>query len=279
MQTTIAKNHFVSGIGIHSGEKVIMELMPAKENHGIVFRTKDGDEIKAKFDNVHTTTMSTRLSNENCSIDVVEHLMAALWALGIDNILIKLDKAEVPISDGSAIDWIKQIKEAGITQKKAQRKILILKKTLEIHDDDKYVIMSPNEKPGITIDLSIDFEHPAIGRQRILFDSTRHSFEEEFAPARTFGFMKDLDYLHSKGIGLGASLENCIALDDTGIVNREGLRFNDEFVRHKVLDCVGDLFLSGYHLNCKVRAHKTGHKMNNLALRRLFEDHSNYLIS
>jgi UDP-3-O-[3-hydroxymyristoyl] N-acetylglucosamine deacetylase len=222
--------------------------------------------------------MSTKLANNNCSIDVVEHLMAALWSTNIDNLIIEVDNIEIPICDGSAIDWIREIKSAGILQQSEKRKVLRVEKTLEVREEDKYVIISPNTNPGIIIDLSIDFENKVIGKQRITFDSNKDSFEEGFGSARTFGFVKDLEYLHSKGLGLGASLDNCIGVSEDGIANPEGLRFKDECVRHKVLDCIGDLFLSGYYMNCKVEAYKTGHKMNNMILQKLFEEKSNYLV-
>lgn len=278
MQNTIAKAASVSGIGIHSGKKVTAHLMPAAVDSGIVFKTSDGNSIEAKFDNVTSTNMSTKLSNGVVEVDVVEHLMAALWGSHIDNLIINLNSSEVPILDGSSIEWIRQIREAGITQQNSKRKILRVKKSVGISDGDKYVEISPNEKDGISIDLSIHFEHPAIGMQQVSFDSSQNSFNELFASARTFGFMKELDYLHSNGLALGASLDNCIGLDESSVINPEGLRFNDEFVRHKVLDCVGDLFLSGYQLSCKVRAHKTGHKLNNMVLRKMFEDPQNYVI-
>ncbi len=278
MQNTISKKIQISGIGIHSGKTVIINLLPCDTNTGIVFRTIEGSEIKARFDNVHTTHMSTKLANKDCSIDVVEHLMAALWSTNIDNLIIEVDNIEIPICDGSSIDWIREIKSAGILQQSEKRRILIVEKTLEVREEDKYVIISPNENPGIIIDLSIDFENKIIGKQRITFDSNKDSFEEGFGSARTFGFVKDLEYLHSKGFGLGASLDNCIGVSEDGIANPEGLRFKDECVRHKVLDCIGDLFLSGYYMNCKVEAYKTGHKMNNMILQKLFEVKSNYLV-
>lgn len=278
MQNTIAKTISISGVGIHSGREVTAHLMPAAADSGILFKTSDGSSVEAKFDNVISTNMSTKLSNGVVDVDVVEHLMAALWGSNIDNLIVHLNSSEVPILDGSSVEWIRQIKQTEITQQNSERKILKVKKSVSISDGDKYVEISPNNKDGILIDLSIHFDHPAIGMQQVSFDSSQHSFEELFAPARTFGFMKELDYLHSNGLALGASLENCIGLDETGIANPEGLRFNDEFVRHKVLDCVGDLFLSGYQLNCKVRAHKSGHKLNNMVLRQMFSDQQNYVI-
>lgn len=278
MQHTIARPISVTGIGIHSGKEVTANLMPGDEDNGIVFRTSDGNAVEAKFDNVISTNMSTKLSNGSCEVDVVEHLMAALWASNIDNLIIHLNSFEVPILDGSAAEWIKNIKEAGVSQQNSKRKNLKVQKSIKVYDNDKYVLILPNEKEGLLVDLSIEFDHKAIGNQHASFDSIIHSFEELFAPARTFGFIKELEYLHRNGLGLGASLDNCIGVDEEGVANPEGLRFEDEFVRHKVLDCIGDLFLSGYHLNCKINAYKTGHKLNNMALRKMFADPSSYVI-
>jgi UDP-3-O-[3-hydroxymyristoyl] N-acetylglucosamine deacetylase len=267
MQNTIADPIEISGIGIHSGETVKMKLIPAGINSGIVFRSSAGESVQAKFDNVQCTNMSTKLSNGSFSVDVVEHLMAALWGSSIDNLIMELDGNEVPILDGSAVEFMTFIKKAGLKQLDAKRNIFEVTQTITVCEDDKFVTLSPN-KNGLTIDMSIDFEHPAIGKQQIIFNG--EDFEKQFAPARTFGFVKDLEYLHRNGLGLGASLENCIGVDEDGIANAEGLRFTDEFVRHKVLDCIGDLFLSGCYLHCHVKAHKTGHKLNNLVLRKLF---------
>ncbi len=280
MQRTIGRKAQVSGIGIHSGKPVTTNLLPADINNGIAFKAADGSIIKANFDNVYTTNMSTKIANNNCSIDVVEHLMAALWCTGIDNLIVEVDNVELPIGDGSSTDWVREIKSAGILDQSEKRKILRVEKTLEIREEDKYIIISPNDNPGIIIDVSIDFAHPTIGQQSIIFDSNKDCFEDEFAPARTFGFVQDLEYLHSQGLGLGASSDNCVGVDhEDGIINPEGLRFKDEFVRHKVLDCIGDLFLSGYYLNCRVKGYKTGHKMNNMIITKLFQDTSNYCLS
>lgn len=267
MQNTIANSIEISGLGIHSGKTVKMILMPAVENSGIVFQSPNGESVQAKFENVHCTNMSTKLSAGSFSVDVVEHLMAALWGSGIDNVRIELDGNEVPVLDGSAIEFMRLIKKAGLKQLAAKRNVFEVTQTITASEGDKYITISPNEN-GLTIDMCIEFEHQAIGKQQIIFEG--RDFEQQFAPARTFGFMQDLDFLHRNGLGLGASLDNCVAVDVDGIANPEGLRFTDEFVRHKVLDCLGDLFLSGHYLQCHVKAYKTGHKLNNLALRQLF---------
>lgn len=277
MQNTISTPITISGTGLHSGKKVTMKLLPAKENSGIIFKSIDGREIQAKFDNVHSTNMSTKLSNEQFTVDLVEHLMAGIWGCNIDNLIIEIDGNEVPIMTGNSKGFIDEINKFGIQCQNVPKKILRVIETIEVQEEDKNVIISPNDK-GLIIDMTIDFEHLAIGKQRFIFDSLKQSFIEEIASARTFGFIKDLDYLQSNGLALGASLDNCIGLTEDGIANDDELLFKDEFVRHKILDCIGDLFLSGYYLDCRVTAYKTGHKLNNLALKKLFESSDDYEI-
>ena len=272
MQNTVYKEVVIIGIGLHSGRKVTMKLLPAPENSGIVFRNGYG-EIKAKFDNVYSTNMSTKLSNGQTNIDLVEHLMAGLWGANIDNLIVELDNIEVPILDGSARVFIDEINKVGIKSQNAPRKTLKVTEEIKVCEEDKYVAISPNDN-GLIIDMTIDFDHKLIGRQRLIFDSSKESFLDEIAPARTFGFINDLDNLNKSGLALGASLENCIGLTDDGIANGEGLLFPNEFVRHKILDCIGDLFLSGYYLSARVTAYKSGHRLNNIALRKLFESNS-----
>ncbi len=277
MQNTISTPITISGTGLHSGKKVTMKLLPAKENSGIIFKSIDGREIQAKFDDVHSTNMSTKLSNEQFTVDLVEHLMAGIWGCNIDNLIIEIDGNEVPIMTGNSKGFIDEINKFGIQCQNVPKKILRVIETIEVQEEDKNVIISPNDK-GLIIDMTIDFEHLAIGKQRFIFDSLKQSFIEEIASARTFGFIKDLDYLQSNGLALGASLDNCIGLTEDGIANDDELLFKDEFVRHKILDCIGDLFLSGYYLDCRVTAYKTGHKLNNLALKKLFESSDDYEI-
>lgn len=277
MQQTIAKEIKLSGIGIHSGKEVVMICKPASIDFGIVFQSQNGQNVSAKFDNVSCTNMSTKLTHNEFSVDVVEHLMAAIWGLNIDNMLIELNSCEVPIYDGSAIDLMNEIQKAGIVKQQALRKTLYVLQPVNVVDGDKSVTILPNDQAGIIIDMTIDFENPIIGKQRFIFNSSTQSFENDIASARTFGFAKDLEYLHSNGLALGASMNNCIGIDDNGAMVE--LRFADEFVRHKVLDCIGDLFLSGYYLSCIVVAHKTGHKLNNMLLRKLFESKNNYEVA
>ncbi len=278
MQNTIKESVEISGIGIHSGKKVIIKLLPRDENSGIIFRSNDGSkEVQAKFDSVSSTNMSTKLSNGQLTVDLVEHLMAAIWGANIDNLVVELDSEEVPILDGSAKPFLDAINSIGTQSQISPRKILKVTEIIEVQEDDKYIRISPNEN-GLIIDMTIDFSHKLINYQKFIFCSNEQVFADLIAPARTFGFVKDLEYFHNSGLALGASLENCIGLTENGIANSENLRFLDEFVRHKILDCIGDLFLAGYYLNCRVTAYKSGHRMNNLALRELFKDEKNYEI-
>lgn len=269
MQNTVEKEVVIIGIGLHSGRKITMKLLPAPENSGIVFRNSYG-EVKAKFDNVHSTNMSTKLLNGHSTIDLVEHLMAGLWGANIDNVIVELDSIEVPILDGSARGFIDEIMKVGTRSQAEPKKVFKVKSEIKVCEEDKYVVISPSDS-GLVIDMTIDFDHKAIGCQRFIFDSSKDSFVNEIATARTFGFMKDLDHLHNSGLALGASLKNCIVLTDDKIANSEGLLFPNEFVRHKILDCIGDLFLSGYYLEGRVTGYKSGHKLNNMALKKLFE--------
>ena len=279
MQKTISKEIEISGIGIHSGQGVKMKLLPALENTGVVFRVGK-NEIRAAFDNVRSTNMSTNLANNNVKAAVVEHLMAALWGVGIDNTIILLDGEELPILDGSAYPFVEALESVGLIEQSTPRKLLYVRNEIVITEGDKYVKLIPQKRENteINIDMTIDFDHPAIGKQKMVYNGQKDSFIEIISKARTFGFMSDLEMLHKHGLGLGASLDNCIGIDEEKVVNKEGLRFKNEFVRHKILDCIGDLFLSGYRLCCDVIGYKTGHKLNNAVLHKLFSDPDNYTI-
>lgn len=277
MQNTIKTLIEITGIGLHSGKISKIHLIPAQENTGIVFQSEcESIKINANFSNIICTNMSTKLAYKHFSVNVVEHLMAALWCAKIDNLIIKIYGTEIPILDGSAIEFVQLIHNAGIVQQTQPRKTLKIIKEVKICIDDKYLILSPNEHSEISIDMTINFAHEKIGLQNIIYDDYDINFITEFAPARTFGFVKELQYLQNQGLALGASINNCIGIDDVNVLNE--LRFSNEFVRHKVLDCIGDFFLSGYRLNCTIQAYKSGHHLHNLALNSLFNDSSAYLI-
>ncbi len=274
-ETTL--NHAIrcSGIGLHTGAPVTMRLRPAPVSTGIVFvRTdiKDSDpRVPARFDTVTQTQLGTTITNEaGVSVATVEHLMAALAGCGIDNLLIDIDGPEVPIMDGSAAPFVFLVECAGVTVSDQPRQYLRILKTVAIEDGLKYAELSPGE--GYSLDFEIDFETPVIGAQQYRFELSSASFKTELCRARTFGFAKDVDLLRSMGLARGGSLENAIVIQDDRILNEEGLRYADEFVRHKVLDAVGDLALCGSQIEGCFRARRSGHELNNKLLHTLIAD-------
>jgi UDP-3-O-[3-hydroxymyristoyl] N-acetylglucosamine deacetylase len=272
-QKTLIKPVTVKGIGLHSGKESSVTLRPLEPNSGIIFKVGE-KEIKVSADKVIATDLSTKIGQGTASLDLVEHLMAALWGLSLDNLLIELEGSEVPILDGSAKAWMEAISKGGIIETAIKRKHLIILKSLEITEGDKRIIFHPY--PSLKLDLTIDFPHPVIGKQQYVFDADKGDFFKEIAPARTFGSIKDLEALQARGLALGASLDNALGLTDDSTANP--LIWPDEFVRHKILDCLGDFFLSGFYIKGSITAYKTGHRMNNLALRQLLSDPSNYTL-
>lgn len=280
MQTTIERPMSCYGIGVHSGQKTQLTLRPSKKDTGIIFVRTDvtstDNIIEATYNNVSETLLSTTIQNDaNVKVSTIEHLMAALWGCGIDNVIIELDGPEVPIMDGSSKPFVFLIECAGTKPLYAPRKIFKILKDVIVSDKGSEIIASPDMK--FSVDVEIEFASKAIGKQTMSLEDTSF-FKEEISSARTFGFMHEVEYLRSKGLAKGASLENAIAIENDSIVNPEGLRFSNEFVRHKLLDSVGDFYTAGGiihgHFNCT----KPGHNLNNLLLRRIFEDNSNYQI-
>lgn len=276
-QHTISQSVTCVGVGLHSGAPVHMTLHPAATGHGIVFRRTDVSEgsglIPARFDAVVDTRLGTTLANEHgVTVATIEHLMAALWGCGVDNVLIELDGPEVPIMDGSSEPFVFQIETAGIRAQNAARRAIRVLKPVTVKSGDAEVTLEPFD--GFAIDISIDFAHKAISRQVASYDFSRMTFRHMLSRARTFGFEQEVEMLRKMGLARGGSLHNAIVIGEQGVLNREGLRFNDEFVRHKALDAVGDLYLAGAPLLCRVKADRPGHSVNNLVLRALFEDDS-----
>jgi UDP-3-O-[3-hydroxymyristoyl] N-acetylglucosamine deacetylase len=274
-QTTLASEISLSGTGVHSGAPVSIALCPADADTGIRFLLSNGDadgtEIAANPRSVTGVTLCTVLGDGNgASIATVEHLLAALCGLGVDNALIEIDSSEVPIMDGSAARFVEAIDEAGLAELDAPRRYLKVLKRISVEDAGAYGELAPNN--GFHVDVEIDFDTPLIGTQRIEIDVNPGSFRRELARARTFGFMKDVERLWAAGLALGASLDNTVAIGDDRVINREGLRFSDEFVRHKALDAVGDLALAGAPILGSFRSHRGGHRLNALVLRALFAD-------
>ena len=274
-QTTLASEISLTGTGVHSGAPVSITLCPADGDTGIRFLLSNGDadgtEIAADPRSVTGVTLCTVLGDGNgASIATVEHLLAALSGLGVDNALIEIDSSEVPIMDGSASRFVEAIDEAGLAELEAPRRFLKVLKRIAVEDAGAFGELTPNN--GFHIDVEIDFDSPLIGAQRIEIDINPGSFRRELSRARTFGFMKDVERLWAAGLALGASLENTVAIGDDRVINREGLRFADEFVRHKALDAVGDLALAGAPILGSFRSYRGGHRLNALVLKALFAD-------
>jgi UDP-3-O-[3-hydroxymyristoyl] N-acetylglucosamine deacetylase len=281
-QQTLRSPATLSGIGIHSGVEVRLVINPAEANHGIVFlRTglPGGDRlIDARHFAVTATELCTVIGEaETGAVATIEHLMSALFGLGIDNALIEIDGPEVPVLDGSAAPFIEAIDKAGIVSNKTDRRYLKVLKTVRAAHGDSFVELRPADR-GFRLDVEVDFDNPVIGRQRRAVELSSTVYRREVSRARTFGFMRDVERLWKAGFALGASLENTVAIGDTAVVNPEGLRYADEFVRHKILDAVGDLALAGLPLLGAYRAYCGGHRLNHAVLEALFASRANYAI-
>lgn len=277
LQRTIKKSVEIVGIGLHKGVPVRMLLEPAAENSGIVFYRDDlGITIPLSHTNVTSTQNATTVSKDKASIHTIEHLLSALYAYGIDNLKITLNNEETPILDGSSVGFCMLLDEAGIQKQNADKEIIAIKTPIEVAEDNKYVRLVPSKTPAF--DYAIDFPHPIIRKQKYLFDFSSAAYKKEIAKARTFGFLKEVQYLRSKGLALGGSLENAIVLDDKKVLNPEGLRYKDEFVRHKILDAIGDLFLAGRPIFGRYEAFAGSHKLNYLLVKKMFETEDAFVI-
>jgi len=269
-QRTIQKKVEVVGIGLHKGVPVRLKLEPLEENSGIVFyRSDKGVTIPLKPENVVDTKMATVIGKDGVVVSTIEHLMSAVYSFGIDNLRIIVDNDEVPILDGSAISFVMMLKEAGIKELSEPKKFIRITKEVEIKEKEKYAKLSPSK--DISFDFEINFNHPLIGNQKYHFEFSTQNYIEEISRARTFGFLKEVQYLRSIGLALGGSLENAIVLDDKGILNDE-LRFSDEFVRHKILDAIGDMSLMGANFIGNYEAFASGHHLNHLLTLKVFEE-------
>ncbi|AXS41330.1 UDP-3-O-acyl-N-acetylglucosamine deacetylase [Breoghania sp. L-A4] len=279
-QQTLADQIRLSGIGVHSGEPASLTLYPADENTGIVFvRTgADGSEVEidAIWSAVSATALCTVIGKKSASVCTIEHLMAALRGLGVDNVLVELDGDEVPVMDGSAIQFVDAIDQVGLVKQAALRRYIRIKKPIRVENKGAVSELRPYE--GMRFDVTIDFETPLIGRQSFVGDLTPELFRTEIARARTFGRVSDVEKLWAMGFARGSSLENSVAIDGDRVLNPEGTRWADEFVRHKTLDAVGDLALSGLPILGEYRSFKAGHAMNNAVLIALFSDEDAYEI-
>lgn len=271
-QRTLKNVIRATGVGLHSGEMVYLTLRPAAPNTGIIFRRVDLDpvvEIQAKAENVGETALSTTLVEHGQKVSTVEHLLSAFAGLGIDNAYIDLNAPEVPIMDGSAGPFVFLVQSAGIEEQNVAKQFIRIKKPVLLEDGDKWAKFEPFD--GFKVSFTIDFEHPAFsGRpQQVDVDFSSTSFVREVSRARTFGFMKDIEKLRENNLALGGSMDNAIVVDDYRVLNEDGLRYEDEFVRHKVLDAIGDLYLLGHSLIGAFSGYKSGHEVNNKLLRKL----------
>ena len=274
-QRTLRNEIRATGVGLHTGEKVYLTLKPAAPDTGIVFRRVDLDpvvEIEARAKNVGDTRLSTALVKGDVKVSTVEHLLSAMAGLGIDNAYVELSAPEVPIMDGSAGPFVFLIQSAGITEQDAAKKFIRIKREVTVEIDDKIASFLPFD--GFKVAFTIDFDHPVFkGRKvhaEVDFSST--SFVKEISRARTFGFMHEIEYLRSQGLARGGSVDNAIVVDEYRILNEDGLRYEDEFVKHKILDAIGDLYLLGNSLIGEFRAVKSGHALNNAVLRKLISE-------
>jgi UDP-3-O-[3-hydroxymyristoyl] N-acetylglucosamine deacetylase len=269
-QRTLESTICCAGTGLHSGREVSLTLRPAAPNTGIVFIRKDLPEavtIRSEMKAVSASTFATTLEDRGVSIATVEHLLATFTGMEIDNAIVEVDAPEVPIMDGSAAPFVSLIREAGVLEQNELRTYIVVRKSLRIEEDGRWIELSPSK--SLKISCTVDFDHPLISRQFYAMSLPGRGFEEEISPARTFGFLSDVAALRSMGYAQGGSLQNAVVMDDFGVVNEEGLRFPDEFVRHKILDLVGDLSLLGHPIICRVTAYKSGHAMTHNLLREL----------
>ena len=274
-QRTLKNVIRATGVGLHTGNKVYLTLRPAPVDTGIIFRRVDLEppvEIKASPENVGDTRLSTTLVSNGVRISTVEHLLPAIAGLGIDNAYVDVSAPEVPIMDGSAGPFVFLVQSEGIVEQNAAKKFIRIKKSVEIIEDDKWARFDPFD--GFKVGFTIDFDHPVFkaGPQKAEVDFSTTSFVKEVSRSRTFGFMRDFETLRSRNLALGGSLDNSIAVDEHRILNEDGLRYEDEFVKHKILDAIGDLYLLGHSLIGAFSGYKSGHELNNRLLRKLIAE-------
>ena len=282
LQRTLAKSINVTGVGLHSGERVALTLYPAAENSGIAFRRTDLDGKQGKIIRLSpylindTRLSSTVVTEDGVRVGTIEHIMSALSAYGVDNCLIELNAPEIPIMDGSSLPFIYLLQDAGIIDQKAQKRFLKILKPVEIKETGKWVRFTPYD--GFKVTLTIEFDHPVFNRSAPTFeiDFAGKSYIDEIARARTFGFMQEVELMRAHNLGLGGNLSNAIVIDDTDVLNPEGLRYPDEFVRHKILDAIGDLYIVGHPIIGAFEGYKSGHAINNALLRAILADESCY---
>jgi UDP-3-O-[3-hydroxymyristoyl] N-acetylglucosamine deacetylase len=274
-QRTLKNSIRATGVGLHTGKKVLMTLRPAPPDTGVVFRRTDLDpsvDIAARAGNVGDTQLGTSLVNGEARVSTVEHLLSAFAGLGIDNAVVEVSAPEVPIMDGSAGPFVFLLQSAGIEEQRAPKKFVRILRRVRVEDADKWAQFDPFD--GFKVNFEIEFDHPVFKKrlQAASMDFSTTAFLKEVSRARTFGFMRDLETMRSRNLALGGNLDNAIVLDDSKVLNEDGLRYQDEFVKHKILDAIGDLYLLGHSLIGEFSGHKSGHGLNNRLLRTLLDD-------
>ncbi len=279
LQRTLDSTIQATGVGLHSGEKVKLTLRPAPADHGIVFKRSDLPEsapFKVEPALVNDTRLSSTLVQDGVRVGTIEHLMSAFAGLGIDNVIVEVDAPEMPIMDGSAAPFIYLVQTAGVLELDAPKQFVKVLKPIEVQDGDKWVKFEPHD--GYKVSLTIDFKHPAFKKsaQTIELDFAHTNYITEIARARTFGFIHEVEYLRMNGLARGGNMDNAVVIDEFRVLNEGGLRFEDEFVRHKILDAIGDLYILGHPLIAAFSGYKSGHAMNNKLLRELLSDPTNY---
>lgn len=278
-QRTIAKKVEVTGIGIHSGKKVTLTLHPAEADFGIQFRRTDipgAQPLKATATTVGATENNTTIGEGRNAVHTVEHLLSVFYGLGINNVYCEIDGPEVPIMDGSGASFVFLLKETGISTLNKSKKFLVVLEPVKVQVGDKWAMIEPSSK--LVIDSTIVFTHPIIKTQRKTFEFSCENYINAISRARTFGMLRDVDMLKRKGLAKGGSLDNAIVLDDFKVINNDGLRFGDEFIRHKILDTIGDISLLGYEIAGKITTFKSGHNLHNLLCRKLLETPKAYQV-
>jgi UDP-3-O-[3-hydroxymyristoyl] N-acetylglucosamine deacetylase len=273
LQRTLNKEINCSSIGLHTGRKVKMKIKPAEVDTGIIFRRRDlpdAPEIHANFNSVCDTTLATSIGTNGTRVATVEHILSAFCGMGVDNAIVELDSFEVPIMDGSALPFVNLLKEVGTHAQDKAKRMLVITRPVSVNEGEASASFLPADEFKITYE--IDFNHNVIGKQSFSMNFSDETYEQDICSARTFGFLKEVEYLQARGLGLGGSLENAIVLDDEKIINKDGLRSPDEFVKHKILDAIGDLFLLGMPIIGHFVAYKSGHRLNNLLLKELMSN-------
>jgi UDP-3-O-[3-hydroxymyristoyl] N-acetylglucosamine deacetylase len=272
LQRTIKKEINCRNVGLHSGRKVTMTIRPSGVDEGVVFIRKDlpGDvRIKADFENVRDTVLATTIGLNGATVSTIEHLLSAFCGMGVDNAVVEVDAPEIPIMDGSARPFVNLLKDVGTMIQNRCKRLLVIKKRISVSEGDGTAMLLPS--PEFKITYGIDFEHPLIRQQSYDMTFSDVAYERDICQARTFGFLKDVEYLQAKGLALGGSLKNAVVLDEKRVINKEGLRCHDEFVKHKILDAIGDLALLGMPIIGHFVAYKSGHRLNNLLLKELMD--------